>query len=77
MKGPQRYFYKRMMGLPKYTQNYMLSTELGLEETHVKARERRDNYKLKNMRETNENKYIVRIAAEMNRVGIGFEKEEK
>lgn len=68
-------FYKRMMGLPTYTPNYMLSTELGLEETQVKARKRRDNYELKIMRETNEKKYIVRMAAEMKRIGIGFEKE--
>lgn len=55
----------------------MLNTELGLTETFLKALERRDKYELKISNEVNRNKYIVKVAEEKTRLGIGFVSEIK
>lgn len=77
LEAVQRYFYKRLMGLPTYTPNYIFETELGLSLTHTKTILRKLNYEKKIRSNEEQRKYTSVIARELDRLGIGYIEELK
>lgn len=69
------YYWKRLFKIPTYTPNYMIYTELGERQLFEKTLKRSILYNLKIMQELRKEKYIVRVAEEMNRTGCGFVNE--